>query len=108
LGFGQTLASFNQGMGANIANLATGGAAASAAGITGAAQANAAGQVGQTNAYTGGLGNLGNLGMQYAMFNTPAMQQIFGNQQTGGTGASQIFNNPAGLDSSINYAYSAR
>jgi hypothetical protein len=105
LGFGQTMAQFNQGMGANIANLATGGAAATAQGITGSAQASAAGDVGMANAFGSGLSNLGNMGMQYAMFNTPAMQKLFGNTQTGGTGASQIFNNPAGLDASIDYTY---
>ena len=109
LGFGGTMAQFNQGMGANIANLATGGAAAQAAGITGSAQASAAGDIGMSNAITGGIGNLGNLGMQYAMFQTPAIQQSLGlgkyATQTGGTGAAQLFNNPVtGLDASIDYS----
>jgi hypothetical protein len=62
------------------------------------------------NAFGSGLSNLGNMGMQYAIFNTPAIQQSLGlrGAQTGGTGASQIFNNPAGLDASINYAYNPR
>jgi len=106
LGFGQTMAQFNQGMGANIANLATGGAAAQAQGITGSAQASAAGDVGMANAFGSGLSNIGGAGMQYAMFNTPAMQKLFGfgSGQTGGTGAASLFINPTtGLDTSINY-----
>jgi hypothetical protein len=92
LGFGQTMAQFNQGMGANIANLATGGAAAQAAGITGSAQASAAGDVGMANAIQGGIGNLGNLGMQYALFNTPAIQRSLGlgGAQTGGASISGL------------------
>ena len=93
-------------MGANIANLATGGAASQAQGITGSAQASAAGDVGMANAFGSGLSNLGNMGMQYAMFNTPAIQQSLGlrGAQTGGTGAASLFINPTtGLDTSINY-----
>jgi hypothetical protein len=46
------------------------------------------------------------MGMQYAMFNTPAIQQSLGlrGAQTGGTGAASLFINPTtGLDTSINY-----
>jgi hypothetical protein len=91
-GYNQINAQFNQGMGANIANLATGGAASQAAGITGSAQASASGDVGMANAFQSGLGNAGNLGMQYALFNTPAIQQSLGlgGAQTGGASISGL------------------
>ena len=60
LGYGNTMASFNQGTGANIANLATGMGTAQAQGITGQAQAQAAGDVGGV---AHGLGPLAGLGL---------------------------------------------
>jgi hypothetical protein len=109
LGYGQSMAQFNQGVGANIANLATGMGTAQARGITGSAQAQAAGDVGQANIYGGAIGNLGNLGMQYSYLQSPAIQKALQigpyAPQTGGTGASQIFNAPSGLDQSIDYSY---
>jgi hypothetical protein len=109
LGYGQSMAQFNQGVGANIANLATGMGTAQAQGITGSAQAQAAGDVGQANIYGGAIGNLGQLGMQYSYLQSPAIQKALGlgqyAPQTGGTGASQIFNAPSGLDQSIDYSY---